>query len=126
MSDPMAYAQAIAALVGVLVLLWIVAFALKRYVNGSGGARRWGRTKRLGLVEVLPVDGKRRLVLVRRDDQEYLLLVGGERELVVSTNAAPPEAPKPIKKTGRKSADDDFDAALSSLSADTDKREPSL
>lgn len=125
MTDPMAYAQAIAALVGVLVLLWIVVFMLKRYTNG-GTSGRWGRSKRLGLVEVLPLDGKRRLVLVRRDDQEHLMLIGGERDLVVSTHDAPPEASKPAKKSGRKSAEDDFDAALSSLSASSDKREPSL
>ncbi|MFD2262364.1 FliO/MopB family protein [Lacibacterium aquatile] len=123
MTDPMAYAQAIAALVGVLILLWVLALVLKRYAGN--GARRWGRSKRLGLVEVLPIDSKRRVVLIRRDDQEHLLLIGGEHDLLVSTHDAPPEAPRP-RKAARKGGDDDFDATLASLSVDKDKREPTL
>ena len=35
------------------------------------------------MLEVLAIDGKRRLVLVRRDDTEHLLLIGGEADLVI-------------------------------------------
>ncbi len=41
----------------------------------------------------MSVDAKRRLVLIRRDDQEHLVLLGVNRDLVVESNVAPP--PKP-------------------------------
>lgn len=48
------------------------------------------RHKRLSIVEVAPVDGRRRLVLVRRDAVEHLLLLGPNSETVVETNIEPP------------------------------------
>ena len=41
--------------------------------------------RRLAVTEVLPLDTKRRLVLVRRDDVEHLLLIGMQGETVVET-----------------------------------------
>ncbi|MGC1712512.1 MAG: hypothetical protein WA717_13115 [Methyloceanibacter sp.] len=42
------------------------------------------REKRLGVVETAIVDQKR-LVLVRRDDVEHLIIVGGPVDMVVET-----------------------------------------
>jgi hypothetical protein len=42
-----------------------------------------GRTARLGIIEAIPVDARRRLVLVRRDQFEHLLLIGGPTDIVV-------------------------------------------
>ena len=39
----------------------------------------------------LNVDGKRRLVLVRRDKVEHLILLGATSELVIENNITPPE-----------------------------------
>jgi len=47
-----------------------------------------GRGGRLSVVETLPLDLRRRLVLVRCDDREHLLLLGNERDVVVSTDVA--------------------------------------
>jgi hypothetical protein len=47
----------------------------------SGAAKR-----RLKIVEFMPIDHRRRLVLVRRDDREHLLLLGPQGETVVETN----------------------------------------
>lgn len=38
---------------------------------------------RLEIVEIKPLDAKRKLVLVRRDDVEHLLLLNGERDLLI-------------------------------------------
>lgn len=38
---------------------------------------------RLDVVEIKPLDAKRKLVLVRRDDVEHLLLLNGERDLLI-------------------------------------------
>src|SRR5690606_20323006 len=42
-----------------------------------------GRVPRLALVDAMPVDGRRRLVLVRRDNVEHLLIIGGPADVVV-------------------------------------------
>ena len=50
--------------------------------------------RRLKVVEVSPLDGRRRLILVRRDDTEHLLLVGPTSELVVETGIQAPVTPE--------------------------------
>ena len=45
--------------------------------------RKSGEKPRLSVKEVLPLDAKRRLVLIQRDDVEHLLLLGGDGESVV-------------------------------------------
>lgn len=72
------------ALVFVLALLGLVAMLLRRLAGGGPNVRR-GKHRRLALVEVMPVDAKRRLVLVRRDGVEHLILLGQERDLLVET-----------------------------------------
>ncbi|MBU1176592.1 MAG: flagellar biosynthetic protein FliO [Alphaproteobacteria bacterium] len=73
------------ALVVVLVLIILGVWALKLVFNATGRASR-GRAKRLGVVDVAPVDQKRQLVLIRRDNVEHLLLIGGAQDLVVETS----------------------------------------
>ena len=86
------YLRFVAALVFVLVLIGAAAWLVRRF--GLAGARplvRGNRSRRrLALVEVLPVDAKRRLVLVRRDGVEHLLLLGTTADLVVETGISPP------------------------------------
>ncbi|OLP53911.1 hypothetical protein BJF92_04860 [Rhizobium rhizosphaerae] len=70
---------ALGALVGVL---WL----LKHRGTASGllrGARL--REQRLAVLESTAVDARRRLVLVRRDDVEHLLLIGGPADLVLES-----------------------------------------
>lgn len=43
------------------------------------------------MVEARAIDSRRRLVLVRRDDREHLLLIGGANDVVVETGIAPQE-----------------------------------
>ena len=49
-------------------------------------ARRQGR--RLDVVEQANVDGRRRLVLIRRDDVEHLVMTGGPVDVVIETGIA--------------------------------------
>lgn len=79
----------------VLVLALIVALAWVARRLGLGGRFvAVGGKKRLAMVEVLPLDGKRRLVLVRRDDIEHLVLLGLQGDVVVERGigAAAPES----------------------------------
>ena len=73
------------ALALVLGLIGLAAWAARRFGMGgrvrvSAGARRG---KRLAIAEALAVDNKRRLVLVRRDGVEHLLLLGPHGDTVV-------------------------------------------
>lgn len=70
----------IAVVVGLIALIyWLV----RRYSSGGLGRIGRGRVPRLAIVDAMPVDGRRRLVLVRRDSTEHLLLIGGPSDLVV-------------------------------------------
>jgi hypothetical protein len=44
--------------------------------------------RRLDVVEHASVDGRRRLVLVRRDDVEHLIMTGGPVDVVIETGIA--------------------------------------
>lgn len=46
-------------------------------VSGNNGSER------LGVIEIKALDAKRKLVLVRRDNVEHLLLLNGERDLLI-------------------------------------------
>ncbi|MGB0720095.1 MAG: flagellar biosynthetic protein FliO [Bdellovibrionales bacterium] len=80
----------IAALVFVLSLMGGLAFVLKK-LGLSGPVTPQSKDKRLKIIEVLPLDAKRRLVLVQRDCVQHLIILGGNDERVVETGIAPPD-----------------------------------
>lgn len=86
---------------GLLVLLGLFYYAM-RYLTGQHKFSRWRQGQRIGVVETVPVDGSRRLVLVRRDDTEHLLLLGNNGDLVVEGSIAvpPAETPAPDERPG--------------------------
>ena len=87
------------ALVAVLALIAILAVAGRRL--GLMATPLFGKPGgRLKMVEVMAIDNRRRLVLVRRDGVEHLLLLGATGETVVETNIAPPPAPPPSVPPG--------------------------
>ena len=57
--------------------------------------------KRLAVVEHASVDGRRRLVLVRRDDVEHLIMTGGPVDVVIETGIGLPQAAAPVRRTPR-------------------------
>lgn len=80
------YLRTVLALAFVLAMIAAAAWGAKRY--GLGGARIGPRRRRLAVVEVLQVDSRRRLVLVRRDEVEHLLLIGGGSDMIVESKIA--------------------------------------
>ena len=63
------------AFVAVLVLIGAVAWLVRRFAgNRLGGNANRGRMPRLAVIDAAAVDGRRRLVLVRRDNVEHLLM----------------------------------------------------
>jgi flagellar protein FliO/FliZ len=86
------YWRVVGALFVVLALILAVAWIAKRL--GLGGRLATPRGKRrLALQEVLPLDGKRRLVLLKRDGVEHLLLLGINNDIVIETGIMPAEKP---------------------------------
>ena len=83
---------AVAALGFVLGLIVVLAWAVRRLnlVPGVGALKRGAR--RLAVVETTPIDVRHKLVLVRRDGAEHLLLLGAQNDLVVEAGIAPPPA----------------------------------
>ena len=95
-----------------LVGLLLLRFVLRQMRGGTFVNGGHGRKKRLAVIDATPVDNRRRLVLVRRDNVEHLVLIGGMNDLVVerdidvqtiskteSPAASPAPKPEQNKKT---------------------------
>ncbi|TPI63292.1 hypothetical protein FJ417_06300 [Mesorhizobium sp. B3-1-7] len=80
------YVAAILWTVAALILLVVVLLAIKVVRNltfGTFVAGGRNRKTRLAVMDATAVDSHRRLVLVRRDDIEHLILIGGPTDVVV-------------------------------------------
>jgi len=103
----------VVAFVIVLALIGLTFWLIRRF----GGARvgnnaQRGRQPRLAVIDAAPVDGRRRLVLIRRDNVEHLLMLGGPSDFVVEQNIVravpvnpPREMPAPRIEGARPLAD---------------------
>lgn len=81
------YIKFVMALLFVVVLIVAVAWLMRRI--GLGGVSTGAiRHRRLSMVEVMAVDAKRRLVLVRHDDREHLILLSATGDLLVESAPA--------------------------------------
>jgi flagellar protein FliO/FliZ len=79
------YVRFIAALAVVLALIGVCGWLAKRIrLNSTTGSA--AGSQRLQVMESLPLDGRQRLVLIRLDDREHLLLLGQEQGLVVKAD----------------------------------------
>ena len=74
------------AFVVVLILILGIAWALRRFGSGTFRDNARGRQPRLAVIDHASVDGRRRLILVRRDNVEHLLMIGGPTDIVVEPN----------------------------------------
>jgi hypothetical protein len=75
------------AFVAVLALIGAAAWLVRRFAGNRLGANpNRGRMPRLAVIDAAAVDGRRRLVLVRRDNIEHLLMIGGPTDIVVEPN----------------------------------------
>lgn len=79
-------AQFFIAVVMLLILVGIIywAFALFAGFRFAGMGR--GRNPRLAIIDALAIDSRHRLVLIRRDNVEHLILTGSSANLVVESS----------------------------------------
>jgi flagellar protein FliO/FliZ len=70
----------------VLALIGVTAWVVRRFGSNRLGGNARGRQPRLAVIDAATVDGRRRLVLIRRDNVEHLLMIGGPTDVVVEPN----------------------------------------
>ena len=93
------YFAAIFVLAGLLGVMGLAAYAIRQgwIAQGLSGLRRGDAPeRRLAVTESLVIDPSRRVVIVRCDEEEHVILIGSQRETVLQTGSAPkrPVAPQ--------------------------------
>jgi flagellar protein FliO/FliZ len=83
-------AQYVIAFAIILALVALFGVVLRKLTGSrlmiSGQDRGRSRQPRLGVVDIYDLDRQRQLVLLRRDNVEHLLLIGGLNDVVIETN----------------------------------------
>lgn len=95
----------------VLGLIGVAAWAVRRFGSARIGGAVRGRQPRLAVIDYATVDARRRLILVRRDNIEHLVMIGGPTDVVVEANIVraapagrdlpvvrPPAVPEPLPR----------------------------
>jgi flagellar protein FliO/FliZ len=80
--------QWLLALAIVLGLVIVFGWMLRRFAGGKLRAKGQGnraRQPRLGVVDIYDLDRQRQLILLRRDNVEHLVMIGGPNDVVVET-----------------------------------------
>src|SRR5437867_12078873 len=71
------------AFIAVLALIGVFAWLARRYANNRiGASTQRGRMPRLPVVDSAAVDGRRRLVLLRRDNVDHPLMLHAPTHIV--------------------------------------------
>jgi len=83
--EAVSYLKFVLALLFILGLIGGFAILAKRAGLGNRGPIVRGKSKRLTIVETMSLDPKRRVVLIRRDDSEHLVLLGTNGEQIIET-----------------------------------------
>lgn len=79
------------AFVAVIGFIGLAAFAVRRF-GLADGVNSLARERRLSVVESLPVDARRRAVIIRCDGREHLVLIGQSGEMLIDANLPPQPA----------------------------------
>lgn len=78
----------------VLVLIVLGVWVLKLFTQAGSNLGR-NRNARLKVIDSAMIDGKRKVVIVRRDNVEHVIMTGGPQDLVIESGIAVPEAAPP-------------------------------
>ena len=104
-------------IVAFLIVLALIALAtwVMRRMGGTALAATAarGRQPRLAVIDAAAVDGRRRLVLIRRDNVEHLVMIGGPSDVVIEQNilrAVPVAPPREASVPRNAGADAPFSA----------------
>lgn len=92
------YFRFVLALILVVGLIMLLAWFLRRF--GFGGTLRPNSQRRLDVVETTPIGPRHRLLLVRRDRTEHLLLLGPNGDTVVEQGISRPQFERELASRG--------------------------
>lgn len=84
------YFKFLLALVFVLGLIGALAWGARRFGLAGRLTPNTGAVRRLAVVEVLTLDARRKLVLLKRDGTEHLVLLGAGQDLHLEGGIVPP------------------------------------
>ncbi len=79
------YLKFLVALVFVVGLIGVLAWLARRFGLGGQLMPNPGKARRLEVVEVNVLDARRKLVLLRRDQVEHLVLLGPGQDLLLES-----------------------------------------
>ncbi|HWA20273.1 MAG TPA: flagellar biosynthetic protein FliO [Devosia sp.] len=97
------YLNAAFALGFVLVLILLGVWVLKLFARAGNNVVQRGRNRRLAVIDQVMVDQRRRLLIVRRDNVEHLILTGGPQDLLVESGIPAPE-PQQLRRPAVRTA----------------------
>lgn len=95
--------QLVIAFLVVVVAIVVGIWGFSRLTRRLRGEDDFGAS-RIRVADIVPVDDRRRLVLIRRDDVEHLVMIGGPADIVVESGirrAAPPRPAEPQRPAAR-------------------------
>ena len=98
------YITMFVALAIVVVLIVLAVWLIKVVGDASRNVGR-GRNRRLAVIDSIAIDNKRQAVIVRRDEIEHLIVIGGPNDLVVESGFSAPPIQQAQRPQRRKPAD---------------------
>ena len=95
----------------VLVLILLGLWALKFFFNATANMSR-GRVRRLTIIDTVQIDPRRKVVILRRDNVEHVIMTGGPQDLLVESGIAverpgvrrPGQSPQPQQTSPQQQA----------------------
>lgn len=85
---------------GLVLILIVAGVWLLKAVSDAARTGGRSRSRRLGVIDSVPLDQKRQAILLRRDNVEHLIITGGPQDVVVETGI-PHQPPQPARAVPR-------------------------
>ena len=79
------YLQFFLTLIFIIGLIFAAAFLAKKLGFSHSPTLKGNRKRRLQVIELRSIDTRRKIVLIKCDDKEHLLLVGGSQDIHIDS-----------------------------------------
>ncbi len=96
------YLYVLMALIFVLALIALLATLARRFGLGFPGVAKPGSSRRLSIVEVLTLGPKHRLMLIKRDSMEHLIILGNDSDTVVEAGIHDPDFASTLQEVSQR------------------------
>ncbi|MEH6477506.1 MAG: hypothetical protein V7727_17570 [Sneathiella sp.] len=122
------YMKYLVVLVFVLGLIGLISIAIRKFGFVPSVEKSRSKKKRLAISQMIGIDAKRRLILVRRDDREHLILLGPTGDILIEKDIDPQliadddEIISPISEADEDAILEDIEPRLPSFSTGTHRK----